>query len=157
MYVWRYSGWGGRGGVTLKETTAMRCQLARHDMGCVGIECLRADDIELREMRRHRRQRSKQAGAMMRSSIDADQQLVLCLVRPSTDLPIGRERCRHAPPHRVLLARAVSSSPATTILLASIMNIAHMINSSGTCTHKSTRFACNGHRWHRGSFPREPP
>ena len=34
--------------VTLKETTAVRCQLARHDMGlglgCVGVECLRADD-----------------------------------------------------------------------------------------------------------------
>ena len=42
----------------------MRCQLARHDMGlglgCVGVECLRADDIELREMRRHRRQRRRQ-------------------------------------------------------------------------------------------------
>ena len=75
--VWRYSGWGGRGGVTSKETTALHCRLARHDMGCVGIECLRADDIELREMR-HRRQRSKQAGAMMRSSIKADQPLVLC-------------------------------------------------------------------------------
>lgn len=46
--VWRYSGWGGGGGVgvTLKATTAVRCQLARHDMGlgCVGVECLRADD-----------------------------------------------------------------------------------------------------------------